>query len=31
MISSFGEDDDGELYVADLSSGRILHLVARPG
>jgi glucose/arabinose dehydrogenase len=30
MISSFGQDDTGELYVADLAAGEILRLVARP-
>jgi glucose/arabinose dehydrogenase len=29
-ISSFGEDDDGELYVTDLASGEILRITASP-
>lgn len=28
-IASFGEDHDGELYVADLAGGRILRVVAQ--
>jgi glucose/arabinose dehydrogenase len=27
-LSSFGQGDDGELYVADVTSGEILHIVA---
>ena len=30
MISSFGVDDDGELYLVSYSRGRILKIVARP-
>jgi glucose/arabinose dehydrogenase len=30
-ISSFGEDEAGELYVTDLSSGRLLRVVASRG
>jgi glucose/arabinose dehydrogenase len=29
-ISSFGEDEAGELYATDLSSGRLLHVIAKP-
>lgn len=29
-ISSFGEDEAGELYATDLSSGELLHVVAKP-
>jgi glucose/arabinose dehydrogenase len=29
-LSSFGEDDAGELYVADLAGGEILRVVASP-
>jgi glucose/arabinose dehydrogenase len=29
-IASFGEDEAGELYVADLAGGRILRVVAAP-
>ncbi|MGH2585412.1 MAG: PQQ-dependent sugar dehydrogenase [Dehalococcoidia bacterium] len=28
-ISSFGEDESGELYVADLDGGRVYHLTAQ--
>ncbi len=28
LISAFGEDEDGELYLADRSSGRIYHIAA---
>jgi glucose/arabinose dehydrogenase len=28
-ISSFGEDEAGELYATDLSSGRLLHVTAK--
>ena len=27
-LSSFGEDEAGELYATDLSSGELLHVVA---
>ncbi|MDH5633261.1 MAG: PQQ-dependent sugar dehydrogenase [Gammaproteobacteria bacterium] len=29
LISSFGEDEDGELYVASYQSGRVFRIVAR--
>jgi glucose/arabinose dehydrogenase len=29
-ISSFGEDEDGELYLADYAGGAILHIVLPP-
>jgi glucose/arabinose dehydrogenase len=29
-ISSFGEDQAGELYATDLSAGTLLHLIAKP-
>jgi glucose/arabinose dehydrogenase len=29
-ISSFGEDEAGEIYATDLSSGRVLHVTAKP-
>jgi glucose/arabinose dehydrogenase len=29
-ISSFGEDEEGELYATDLQSGELLHVVATP-
>lgn len=29
-ISSFGEDEAGELYATDLSSGELLHVIAKP-
>ncbi len=29
-ISSFGEDETGELFATDLSSGELLHVVATP-
>jgi hypothetical protein len=28
-VSSFGVDEDGELYVTDIASGRILQVIAR--
>jgi hypothetical protein len=30
-ISSFGEDEAGELYITDLSSGQLLRIVATRG
>ncbi|MBI3978206.1 MAG: PQQ-dependent sugar dehydrogenase, partial [Chloroflexi bacterium] len=30
LISSFGEDEAGELYVADIHNGAVYRLVARP-
>ena len=30
MISSFGEDEAGRLYLTDLSSGELLRIVPVP-
>ncbi|MGH2658387.1 MAG: PQQ-dependent sugar dehydrogenase [Actinomycetota bacterium] len=30
IISSFGEDEEGELYLTDLASGQVLQVTARP-
>jgi hypothetical protein len=28
-IATFGEDEDGELYVADITAGTLSHVVTR--
>ena len=30
QVSSFGEGSDGEVYVIDISGGRILQILSRP-